>query len=181
MKRFHDNSPVLLAAVEFVMETFDWRPPKFYFRIWKNVFEWHMLLITAVIRKSCTEKNFYFSSPGDHYRCLFGKYAGWAQSVCKWFVVLAVLPWDLFKRKTFFRKCRETTVLLYRVYIVTCCVHDSMVLFLHLKIVFLLFLQVLFASDLKRFQRESEPKLKRGTGKVRVKFNNQAFVRILWV
>lgn len=52
--------------------------------------------------KSLTSK--VYKQIGDHYRCLFGKYAGWAQSV-------------------------------------------------------------LFASDLKRFQRESEPKLKRGTGK----------------
>ena len=37
MKSFHDDSPVLLAAVEFVMETFDWRPPEFYFRIWKKI------------------------------------------------------------------------------------------------------------------------------------------------
>ena len=35
IKCFHDNSPVFLVEVEFVMEAFDWRPPKFYFEIWK--------------------------------------------------------------------------------------------------------------------------------------------------
>ena len=31
MKCFHDNTPVLLVAVEFDMETFDRHPPKFPF------------------------------------------------------------------------------------------------------------------------------------------------------
>ena len=29
---FHDDTPVLSAAIEFVKQTFDRRPPKFYFR-----------------------------------------------------------------------------------------------------------------------------------------------------
>ena len=30
-KCFHDETPAILAAGEFIMETFDWGPPKFYF------------------------------------------------------------------------------------------------------------------------------------------------------
>ena len=30
-KRSHYKTPVLLAAVEFVMKTFEWRPPKILF------------------------------------------------------------------------------------------------------------------------------------------------------
>ena len=36
IKCVHHDTPALLAAVEFVMERFDWRPWKFYFRKWKN-------------------------------------------------------------------------------------------------------------------------------------------------
>ena len=43
IKCFHDDTPVFLAAVEFVMETFDWRPPKFYFRILKT-WLWRVLV-----------------------------------------------------------------------------------------------------------------------------------------
>ena len=37
IKCVHHDTPFLLVAVEFVMERFDWRPRKFYFRKWKNV------------------------------------------------------------------------------------------------------------------------------------------------
>ena len=48
IKCFHDDIPVLLVAVEFVMETFDWRPTKFYFWLRKNVVENLVLLMTTV-------------------------------------------------------------------------------------------------------------------------------------
>ena len=46
IKCFHDHSPVLLAAVEFVMETFDWNVHlDLTSEIWKNVVEGRVWLI----------------------------------------------------------------------------------------------------------------------------------------
>ena len=39
-----------------------------------------------------------FSLLGDHYRSLFGKYAGWAQSVSYWLFFILFLKREIFQK-----------------------------------------------------------------------------------